>query len=141
ENQYLTAHQEAEQTDTLVSGISSPILLGFVMSLDESEDGSGDEAKYKVWKNPPFLLNMSKQAKKDYAKIYKHETMTKQQQTEAMKAWAVANNVTVPFTIFDDQLNAQKKRESDEITSAVEQLHGVLSQIEAIEDNQKITAH
>ncbi|GMT22369.1 hypothetical protein PFISCL1PPCAC_13666, partial [Pristionchus fissidentatus] len=139
ENQQLTAHQEAAQTESLVSGISSKPLLGFIMSLDETENGKGAAGKYEAWKNPPFLLNMSKEAKKEYEKIYNHDTMTKQQQTDAMSSWAAANNATLPLTVFDDQQNAQKKKESDEITSAVEQLPGVLTQIEAIENNQKLT--
>ncbi|GMT21168.1 hypothetical protein PFISCL1PPCAC_12465, partial [Pristionchus fissidentatus] len=80
---------------------------------------------YGVWRQPPFLQGMSAQATEEYRKIYENESMTKEQLTNAISAWAETNKVAPQVSAFNDEQNKKSKKENDEITAAVKELPAV----------------
>ncbi|GMT22371.1 hypothetical protein PFISCL1PPCAC_13668, partial [Pristionchus fissidentatus] len=107
--------------------------------------GELSEGLYGLWQElwaesgPSFLRNVTKQAKRDYNKINRNQTMTKAQLTSAISAWAATNNVTAQVNEYNARQQQDKNQSRGNITLALQQLPNVLTKLAAIEDNQNIT--
>ncbi|XGW31499.1 hypothetical protein V3C99_010009 [Haemonchus contortus] len=55
--------------------------------------------------HPPFLKNVSLEARLDYHKIFVNKTLTIAEQKEEIKAWAKENNLTSEVTTFFSQID------------------------------------
>ncbi|XGW31500.1 hypothetical protein V3C99_010009 [Haemonchus contortus] len=55
--------------------------------------------------HPPFLKDVSLEARLDYHKIFVNKTLTIAEQKEEIKAWAKENNLTSEVTTFFSQMN------------------------------------
>nr|CDJ82056.1 Protein of unknown function DUF148 domain containing protein [Haemonchus contortus] len=55
--------------------------------------------------HPPFLKDVSLEARLDYHKIFVYKTLTIAEQKEEIKAWAKKNNLTSEVTTFFSQIN------------------------------------
>ncbi|XGW31510.1 hypothetical protein V3C99_010011 [Haemonchus contortus] len=55
--------------------------------------------------HPPFLKNVSLEARLDYHKIFVNQTLTIAEQKEEIKAWAKENNLTSEVTAFFSEID------------------------------------
>uniref|UniRef100_A0A7I4YH20 ANIS5_cation-bd domain-containing protein n=1 Tax=Haemonchus contortus TaxID=6289 RepID=A0A7I4YH20_HAECO len=55
--------------------------------------------------HPPFLKNVSLEARLDYYKIFVNKTLTIAEQKEEIKAWAKKNNLTSEVTTFLSEID------------------------------------
>nr|CDJ89260.1 Protein of unknown function DUF148 domain containing protein [Haemonchus contortus] len=82
--------------------------------------------------HPPFLKNVSLEARLDYHKIFVNKTLTIAEQKEEIKAWAKENNLTSEVTTFFSQID----KGVAEMNQKVAKLAG--SSPEAVENFTKI---
>ncbi|KAF8374727.1 hypothetical protein PRIPAC_81156 [Pristionchus pacificus] len=88
---------------------------------------------------PSFLRNVTRQGRQDYYKIMQNKTLTRAQIQTAVGNWADANNVTSQVNAYNSKKQTEKNQFRSNVTSAVQQLPNLISQLNAIDDNQSLT--
>ncbi|ETN75595.1 hypothetical protein NECAME_12296 [Necator americanus] len=88
---------------------------------------------------PPFLLNVTKEAKKEYYKIINNSTAIIGQQMEEIRKWAERNNITDQVKKFEEDMKTHKEEVKKNVTDLLALLPVIHNEFSEIVENENQT--
>ncbi|PIC34133.1 hypothetical protein B9Z55_013879 [Caenorhabditis nigoni] len=88
---------------------------------------------------PPFLQNVTEQARRQYMAIVTNSSLTISEIGEQTSAWAQTNNVSEQYEAFTANVTAKLEEMKQNVTSVLTNLSSVLNSLESILENEDQT--
>ncbi|RCN41473.1 hypothetical protein ANCCAN_12582 [Ancylostoma caninum] len=108
------------------------IILGVV-------ECSSREMKRPRWHEPPFLKNMTREAKKEYREILRNKNETIAAQKQQVLAWARNHSIEAQVQQFEAELKQHKAELRANVTSLLTALPQAYQRLNEITDNENQT--
>ncbi|RCN41474.1 hypothetical protein ANCCAN_12583 [Ancylostoma caninum] len=113
-------------------------LLALII-LGVAECGRHEMKKLPRFPEPPFLKNMTREAKREYHDILRKRNETIATQKQQVLAWAKNHGIEAQVREFDAELNQLKAQQRENVTALLAELPQAYQRLNEIKDNENQT--